>query len=127
MARSGSNKRRSVDQEEHIANVYGGKRSPSSGAAVTDSGDVVTPDCLYECKTSGAAGENPIPEPKFIKELGKVVEEARERGRTGALCLRYYLPDSYLANKKGLVEVTVRLTNDDAEIVADSLRYVDGD
>lgn len=70
-------------------------------------------DELIECKTTGGPGEKPIRSPKFINELGKVVEEARERGRIGSLALQYYLPDHYLANRQGWVEVTVRPTADD--------------
>lgn len=116
MAVRGTTKRRSVDQENRIANLYGGKRSPSSGAAVNDSGDVVTAGELIECKTTGGPGEKKTSEPRFIKELGKVVEEARERGRVGSLMLQYYLPDSYLSNRDGWVEVTVRRTPDDVDL-----------
>jgi len=124
MAARGTNKRRSVDQEERIAKVYNGRRSRSSGAAIHDSGDVVTMTELIECKTTGGPGEKKIPEPRFLKELGKVVEEARERGRVGSLALRFYLPDSYLSNRDGWVEVTVRRTPDDADL-HDRLRVLE--
>lgn len=117
MALKGTNKRRSVDQENRIADLYDGQRSRSSGAADTDSGDVVTPSELIECKTTGGPSEKKISEPKFLKELAKVAEEATERGRTGVICLRYYLPDSYLSNREGWVEVTVRKSVDDADLV----------
>jgi len=116
MAVKGTTKRRSVDQENRIASLYGGKRSPSSGAAINDSGDVITTEELIECKTTGGPGQKKIAEPKFLKELGKVVEEARERGRVGSIMLQYYLPDSYLSNRDGWVEVTVRRTADDVDL-----------
>jgi hypothetical protein len=128
MALRGTTKRRSQDQEDRIAALYGGRRSASSGAADNDSGDVATVEDLIECKTTGGP-EQPIRTPKFINELGKVVEEARERGRTGALALQFYLPDHYLANRQGWVEVTVRPTADDvarAEQIGDLQREVYG-
>ncbi len=123
MAKAGSNKARSVEQESRIAECYRGTRSASSGAAVTDSGDVVTRDYLIECKTTGGPAEKPISAPKFVKELAKVMEEAHERSKTGMLCLRYYLPDSYLANRSGWVELTVRTTHDDVQRNEDLEEY----
>jgi hypothetical protein len=113
MALSGSNKRRSVDQENRIARLYNGQRSPSSGAAVNDAGDVRTVGEVIECKTTGGPAEKPVRIPTFVNQLAKVVEEARERGKTGALALRFYSPDHYLANRDGWVEITVRPTVDD--------------
>lgn len=113
MALMGTNKRRSVDQEDRIAAQYGGKRSLSSGAADTDSGDVALVNELIECKTTGGPGEKPTRVPAFVKELAKVVEEARERNRTGVLAMRFYSPDHYLANRDGWIEITIRPTVDD--------------
>lgn len=113
MAQRGTNKRRSVEQENRVASMYQGHRSASSGAAVTDSGDVATVTDLIECKTTGGPGEKPTRIPTFVNHLAKVVEEARERGRTGAVALRFYDADHYLANRDGWVEVTVRPTADD--------------
>jgi hypothetical protein len=113
MALRGTTKRSSVEQETRVASLYEGRRSRSSGAAVNDSGDVATVDELIECKTTGEPGK-PARIPVFVNHLAKVVEEARERGRTGSVALRFYSPDHYLSNRDGWVEVTVRLTSDDA-------------
>lgn len=93
--------------------MYHGLRSPSSGAAANDSGDVVTPKDLIECKTTGAPG-SPVRPPAILGHLVKIIEEAQERGRTGVLALRYYAPDHELANRDGWVEITIRRTSDDA-------------
>lgn len=114
MARRGSSKARSVEQEDWVARLYHGKRSPSSGAADTDAGDVRTPLSLIECKTTGYPGKEPKPQvPRFIRWLEKVVKEAYEEGRSGALALRYYDPDSILATPDGWVDVVVRPIPDD--------------
>lgn len=116
MAARGSNKYRSVEQEDWVARLYHGKRSPSSGAADTDAGDVRTEFSLIECKTTGYPGKEPQPQlPRFIRWLEKVFKEASEEGKKGALALRYYAPDSILATPDGWVDVVVRPACDDAD------------
>lgn len=113
MASKGSQKALSVEQEEFIALKYGGERSPSSGAAVTDSGDVKTAEDLFECKYHGSP-EKPLKRtPTIVQQMEKVRDEAQETGRWPVLALRWYLPDSPLANRHGWVDLTVRLTDDD--------------
>lgn len=114
MAQRGSSKDRSVEHEEYIAKVYGGRRSPSSGASLTDPGDVRPrdEDTLFECKTTGEPGK-----PKrttLIQIMEKVWDEAAECSREPAVAMRYFDPTSPLANRKGWVDFTVRLTTDDA-------------
>lgn len=109
MAKRGSNKWKSVQQEEFIANLYSGTRSPSSGAADTDQGDVRTTHSLIECKVTGSPGVEPRPKtPRFVKWLEKVALEAWSEGREPALALRYFDPDSPLATPDGWVDVVVR-------------------
>lgn len=108
MARRGSTKRRSVDQEDFIARRYGGIRSPSSGASDSDAGDVRTETHLYECKMTGGPGEVHKRLPGFIRQLEKVTEEARQEGRVPGLALRYWAPESILAGPTGWVDVMVR-------------------
>jgi hypothetical protein len=109
MAKKGSSKYRSVVQEDLAAMLYQGKRSPSSGAADTDAGDVRTTHSLIECKTAGRPGVEIVPQlPRFVKWLEKVALEAWEEGRDPALFLRYYRPDSRLADRAGWVDVVVR-------------------
>lgn len=110
MARRGTSKRLSVDHEEYIARVYRGKRSPSSGGAAHDQGDVRCPTALIECKVTMAAGR-----PKILKEFEKITKEAFAEGRTPVLALRYFAPDSILADVDGWVDLVVRTVGDDQE------------
>lgn len=115
MAKRGTSKRKSVDQEEWIAALYSGTRSPSSGAADTDQGDVRTARSLIECKVTGEPGKEPRPQlPRFVRWLEKVAVEAWSEGRDPALALRYFDPDSPLARPDGWVDVVVRTAADDS-------------
>lgn len=115
MATRGSSKDRSVQHENFIAAEYGGRRSPSSGAAETDQGDVRVEKFLIECKTTGGP-EKPSKLPVFIQHLEKVCLEAWDEGRDGMVALRYYCPTSKLANRDGYVDVVVRQELTDAEL-----------
>lgn len=114
MAQRGSPKDRSVEHEEFIASIYGGSRSRSSGASLTDKGDVRPwdEDTLFECKTTGEPG-NPK-RSTLIQIMEKIWDEAAECGREPAIAMRYFDPSSPLASRKGWVDFTVRLSNDDA-------------
>lgn len=106
MAKRGTTKRFSVDHEEAIALLYAGERSPSSGAAESDAGDVRSETYLIECKMTGAPGEVRA-KPKFLKDLEKVWEEATGEGRWPVLALRFFQPDSPLADRDGWVDLSV--------------------
>jgi hypothetical protein len=108
MAHRGTVKRLSVDHEEHIARLYGGKRSPSSGGAGHDNGDVRCPTLLVECKATMNA------RPKVLKEFEKIAKEAYAEGRTPALALRYFAPESILADVGGWVDLIVYNVRDDS-------------
>lgn len=108
MARRGTSKRLSVDHEEFIARVYGGRRSPSSGGAAHDYGDVRCPTQLVECKATMLEAK-----PKVLKEFEKISVEAFAEGREPALALRYYEPTSILADVDGWVDLIVRRVADD--------------
>lgn len=108
MAARGSRKRLSVDHEEAIARAYAGKRSPSSGGAAHDYGDVRCPDKLIECKATMQTAK-----PKVLKEFEKIAVEAFAEGREPALALRYYEPTSILADVDGWVDLIVRRVADD--------------
>jgi hypothetical protein len=105
-----------VDHEDFIARKYDGRRSASSGGADNDNGDVRTATLLIECKMTGGPGEKPKPLPKFVQHLEKVAEEAYLEGREPVVALRYYAPDSILANPHGWIDVAVRPVADDVEI-----------
>lgn len=112
MAKRGTSKRKSVDQENWIASRYNGVRSASSGAALVDQGDVRTSLELIECKCMGNP-EKPIKRPGFAKDMEKITEEAWSEGRAPALAIRWYEPDSILADRDGWCDVIVRRVADD--------------
>lgn len=114
MAKPGSNKDRSIKQEEYVAHVYGGERNKRSGAGDREKGDVKlhTEDTVFECKTTGEPGRPA--KSTIVKWMEKVMDEAYERGKEPALALQYFMPDSPLANRDGWVNLTVRLLEDDA-------------
>lgn len=113
MAKRGTSKWFSQLHEEFIARVYGGRSSPSSGGVVTDLGDVRTSDCLYECKHTGTFSKPAKSISLKLDHLEKIADEARAEGRSPAMCLRLYAPDSILSDYDGFVDITARLTADD--------------
>ena len=108
MATKGSNKELSVRQEDHIAYLFDGRRSPSSGASVTNKGDVTTERLKIECKMTKAS------KPTMVKQFEKIAQEAWEHGKDPMLALRYYDPSSPIADRDGWIDLTVRLAVDDA-------------
>lgn len=103
----------SLAQEEMIANLYFGKRSPSSGAAVGDQGDVRTDDDLIECKHAGTY-EKPAKSISLkVSDIEKIADEAFSEGRQWAMALRVYNPDSPAADKAGFIDMIVRPIEDD--------------
>ena len=116
MAKRGSTKSLSVKHEEEIAKFYGGRRSPSSGASATDQGDVrATEDgSLFECKYKGSPTSPLKSKPTLVSVMEKIADEAWSGGYEPAMALRYFCPDSPLANREGWVDLSVRLTNDDS-------------
>lgn len=114
MAVKGSKKALSQEHEEYIAARYGGRRSPSSGAAFTDLGDVRGSDMLVECK--GQFGERAGAKPvrsTLVNQFEKIADEAWQGDRTPAMALRFYVPDSPLADNLGYVDLIVKLLEDD--------------
>lgn len=119
MAPRGSKKDLSVKHEEFVAGQYQGRRSPSSGAADHDQGDVRVEDgenTLFECKgrfgiRTGAKEARST----LVTQMEKVADEAFAEGRDPALALRFYMPASPLASNEGYVDLTVRLLRDDAD------------
>lgn len=100
-------------QEKKVARVYGGTRSPSSGAAETDQGDIRTPDQLIECKHRGTFDKPAASISLKLSDFEKIFNEAVSEGRETAMVLSLYAPDSILADKDGEVNFTVRLMLDD--------------
>lgn len=108
MAKKGSSKALSVEHEEFIAKYYDGRRSESSGGADHDQGDVRDYRTLFECKAA-----RPARKPTLVKQFEKVADEAWSEGREPAVALRYYWPDSPLADHRGFIDFSVRLVRDD--------------
>jgi hypothetical protein len=117
MAKRGTTKAYSIEQENFVASRYGGTRSPSSGAADNDNGDVrVRADStLLECKYTGSPSHPLKRKPTILSQFEKIHDEAAHEGRHPALALRFYSPDSPLADYKGWVDLVVRHLGDDVE------------
>lgn len=125
MAKVGTTKQFSLDQESFVALAYGGVRSPSSGGADNDSGDVRAPFDLIECKMTGTPGkictkhetaDCPIcTRTPFIRILEKIAEEAHLEGKSPVVAQRFWCPDSPLSHN-GWIDVSVRLLREDAEL-----------
>lgn len=115
MAPRGSKKRLSEEHEKFVAKLYRGRRSPSSGAQAHDAGDVRTKETLFECKGKFGlrVGAKPV-KSTLVEQMEKITDEAYEGLRNPAIALRFYMPDSPLANMEGFVDLTVRLLGDDA-------------
>lgn len=113
MAKRGSTKWLSERQENRVARIYGGRRSPSSGAAVTDAGDVRTKRELFECKHRGTFDKPAKSITLKLSDFEKIADEAWSEGKDPVMVLSLYAPDSVLANKDGEVDFTLRLTMDD--------------
>lgn len=52
MAQERTPKEASLEQEDRIAKIFGGQRTPRSGGGAWKLGDVTTDDMLFECKTT---------------------------------------------------------------------------
>lgn len=114
MAVAGTKKALSKEHEDYIAERYTGRRSPSSGASVTDLGDVRSDTFLIECK--GQFGERLGNKPvraTLLKHFEKVADEAIQGDRIPAVALRFYKPESALADNHGYIDLIVKLVNDD--------------
>lgn len=115
MAKRGSKKATSIEQEDFVANAYEGVRSPTSGASITDGGDVRAKEdgTLFECKYVGSPAYPPARKSTLLVQMEKIAMEAAEEGLSPALALRFWCPDSPLSNWQGWVDLTVRTMGDD--------------
>lgn len=97
-----------------MARKYGGRRSASSGAAEHDQGDIRTKDNLLECKGKFGArtGGKPV-RSVLVDQFAKIADEAYSEMRIPGIALRFYMPESSLANAYGYVDLMVRLLEDD--------------
>lgn len=113
MAKRGTVKYDSVQHEEFVAKLYKGKRSPSSGAAVSDGGDVRSDEDLFECKQKGNSNKPAKSISIKLDVLEKIADEAWSEGREPVVALRIYNPDSPLADDSGNIDLVARLIQDD--------------
>lgn len=114
MAKRGTRKYNSVKHEDFIAKTYDGVRSPSSGGAVSDQGDVRNDEYLYECKLTGTP-EKPAKSISLkLNDLEKIADEAWSEGREPALALRIYNPESVLSDTYGYIDLVAYLVSHDS-------------
>jgi len=113
MARRGSTKWLSVRQEDHVATVYHGTRSASSGAAATDPGDVRNRTTLFECKHRGTFDKPARSISIKLDDLEKILDEAYSLNKEPVLALCIYAPDSVLSDADGNVHLVTRLMKND--------------
>lgn len=116
---SENGKARSIDHERHVARLYVGERSASSGASFRDVGDVETDELAIECKETGGPGRKPISKPRIVTLLEALARQAYANGKDPVLAMRYYLPDSPLADVNGWVDLAVRPLDVDVNREAD--------
>lgn len=108
MAKRGSAKDRSVRQEEYIAQRFRGTRSPSSGAAVSDQGDVRNQTYLIECKVRGQYDKPAKSISISTDDLEKITNEAWSEGKEPMMALRIIADPSHpLADKDGHIDLVV--------------------
>jgi Holliday junction resolvase len=112
MASRGSNKHRSVEQENFIAKKISGRRSPSSGASDKDPGDVRNEIFLIECKTTGEFDKPAKSISLKLGDLEKIADEAYAAGRVPVVALRIHNPNSPLADANGNVDIIANLLKD---------------
>jgi Holliday junction resolvase len=100
-------KQMSVEHEDFIAKVFGGKRERASGANPTRPGDVYVHDekILIECKVSESNSVT-----INSKKLDKLRQEAAQRGCRPMAALR--LRDPYNGDH---IDVVVKLLDDEIE------------
>lgn len=112
MAKRGTVKHRSVEQEDFIAREYGGFRSTTSGAH--DGNDVCTRMDYIECKFEGGPGEKESTGYRVkITELEKIANAAYAASRNPVMAIRLYAPESFLSDEDGNVDIVVRLLSND--------------
>ena len=119
MALRGSSKWFADRLERKVAVRYEGIKSPSSGAAASDQGDVRVglpiEGWLIECKHRGSFDKPASSVSVKLNELEKIADEAWSENRNPMMVLSMYAPDSVLADSEGCVLVTVRLTSYDED------------
>lgn len=113
MARRGSSKWFSVEHENFIAYLLGGRRTKASGASPHDLGDVNAPPWLVECKMTGNPSEVSR-KSKLVKDFEKIAVEAHKMGLNPMVAMRYFDPSSPIANNEGWVDLVVMTAQDAA-------------
>ena len=96
--------------ENHIAKMYEGRRSPSSGASWSDKGDV-----RFSVRDFEFTSECKVTEKKSysikVDTWNKIVEEAQEQNRRPCLFVRF------LTESGKIIDLVLRDINDDLEML----------
>lgn len=107
MAKRGSQKQASLDQETFVArNLDGGKVTRNTGAGDIEKGDVVLHDVriLLECKLTGALDKPAKSISIKLADLEKIEDEAQTIGYSPGVAIRIINPDSPIADRSGHVD-----------------------
>lgn len=105
------NKDISKKHEEYLAKAYKGQVSPSSGASIREKGDIRTPEYLIEAKCRGNIGK-PVSS-SLVKLMEKIYQEAIEVEKEPVVALRFFSPESILADENGWVDLAVHMVRYD--------------
>lgn len=102
------------EHEHYIAKRYHGVRSLSSGASDHAKGDVKSrwDGTVFECKTQMRQQHS---KSKLVSQMEKCADEAWEQALDPAVSLRFWDPQSPLADFSGWIYITARLTEDDID------------
>lgn len=94
-------KKKSIEQEERVAKIFNGKRTPQSGGGKWQKGDVLSTFFLVECKTT-MEEKNSYSVSKKILE--KADEQRREMGKDFyALAFTFGTDENYFVlNEKAM-------------------------
>jgi Holliday junction resolvase len=96
--------------ENHIAKMYEGRRSPSSGASWSDKGDVRFSVRDFEFTSECKATEKKSYSIK-VDTWNKIVEEAQEQNRRPCMFVRFQTESGKI------IDLVVRDINDDLEML----------
>lgn len=91
---------------------------------MSDQGDVRTRTSLIECKHAGTYDKPAKSISIKLSDLEKIANEAWSESKQPMIGLSIYAPDSILSNHGGFVDLTVRLSDDDAMLTEEF--YGDG-
>lgn len=107
MAKAGTQKQWSIDQENSVARWLGGTRTKNSGATDRQKGDVASEDYLVECKFAGSPVKPARSISLKLEDYHKIRDEAAQEGRVPLMHVRFIAHDSPWADDNGFVDAYV--------------------